>query len=73
MYLVEYCGKRNALSLLIFQVFSMMSRDFLKKGQFLYMFNLKPSVGNVFTGMKNCNIFLCENKDELDELLNKHL
>jgi len=70
---VEYCWKRNALSFLIFQVFSMMSRDFLKKGQFLYMFNLKPSVGNVFMGLKNCNIYLCANKDELDELLKKHL
>lgn len=51
----------------------MMSRDFLKKGQFLYLFNLKPSVANVFKGIKNCNIFLCANKDELDELLRKHL
>ncbi|XP_016657179.1 sodium-independent sulfate anion transporter [Acyrthosiphon pisum] len=53
-------------------VFSMMSRDFSKKGQFLYLFNLKPSVANVFKGIKNCNIFLCANKDELDELLRKH-
>lgn len=51
----------------------MMSQDFSKKGQFLYLFNLKSSVANVFKGIKNCNIFLCANKDELDELLRKHL
>ncbi|KAL4132119.1 hypothetical protein QTP88_009329 [Uroleucon formosanum] len=53
-------------------VFAMMSQDFSKKGQFLYLFNLKSSVANVFKGIKNCNIFLCANKDELDELLRKH-
>jgi len=51
----------------------MMSRDFSKRGQFVYFYNLKPSVGNVFKGIKNCSIFLCANKDELDELLRKHL
>lgn len=55
------------------QVFSMMSRDFSKKGLFLYVYNLKPSVANVFKGIKNFNIFMFANKDELDEMLKKHL
>jgi len=55
------------------QIFSMMSQDFLKKGQFLYLYNLKPSVANVLKGIKNCNILLCANNDELDELLRKQL
>ncbi|XP_060834113.1 sodium-independent sulfate anion transporter-like [Rhopalosiphum padi] len=53
-------------------VFSMMSQDFSKKGQFLYLYDLKPSVANVFKGIKNCNIFICANKDELDVLLRNH-
>ncbi|VVC34483.1 SLC26A/SulP transporter domain,STAS domain,Sulphate anion transporter, conserved site [Cinara cedri] len=52
--------------------FGMMSEDFTRKGQFLYLYNLKPSVRNVFKGIKNCNIFLCANKDELDDQLKKH-
>lgn len=55
------------------QVFSMMSRDFSKKGQYIYLYNLKPSVFKVFKGLKNCNIFLCADKDELDKLLKNHL
>lgn len=51
----------------------MLSRDLSKNGQYLYLYNLKPSVVNVFKGIKNCNIFLCVNKDELDELLKQHL
>ncbi|XP_027845500.2 sodium-independent sulfate anion transporter-like isoform X1 [Aphis gossypii] len=53
-------------------VFSMMSLDFSKKGQYLYLYNLKPSVASVFKGIKNCNIYLCANKDELNELLRNH-
>lgn len=51
----------------------MIATDFSKKGQFLCMYNLKPSVINVFKGLKNCNIILCANKDELDEILKTNL
>lgn len=50
----------------------MMSQDFTEKGQFLYLYNLKPSVFKVFKGIQNCNILLCSSKDELDEQLKKH-
>lgn len=51
----------------------MISRDLSIKGQSLYLYNLKPSVIGVFEGLKNCDVFLCANKNELDELLIKHL
>jgi hypothetical protein len=51
----------------------MMSQDFSKKGQYLYLYDLKPNVGNVFKGIKNCNIFICANKDELDVQLKNYL
>lgn len=52
-----------------FQVLSMMARDFSKIGEFLYLYNLKSSVVNVFKGIKNCNIILCTNMDELEQHL----
>lgn len=51
----------------------MMSRDFSKNGQLIYIYNLKPSVFNVFKGLKNCNILLCSNKDAMEEELKKHI
>lgn len=49
----------------------MMSRDFSNKGQLIYIYDLKPSVLKVFKGLKNINIVVCANKNELDDLLKK--
>ncbi|XP_050540917.1 sodium-independent sulfate anion transporter-like isoform X3 [Daktulosphaira vitifoliae] len=53
-------------------VFSTISHDLSRKGQKMYMFNLKPSVIRVFDGINDSHIIFCSNKQELEEIIDSN-
>lgn len=53
------------------KVIEMLSKDFSDRGQALFFYNLKPSVVDVFKGVKPKELVFYYNKKELDRLLQK--
>jgi len=58
-----------------FQVIELLTIDFSRRGQLLFFYNLKPSLVNVFEGVrpKDFNIRLFYESREIDQLLHKHM
>lgn len=57
------------------QVIELLTIDFSRRGQLLFFYNLKPSLVNVFEGVrpKDFNIRLFYESKEIDQLLLKHM
>ncbi|CAI6349866.1 unnamed protein product [Macrosiphum euphorbiae] len=53
------------------KVIEMLTKDFSDRGQALFFYNLKPSVVDVFRGVKPKELVFYYNKKELDRLLQK--
>ena len=53
------------------KVIEMPTKDFSDRGQALFFYNLKPSVVDVFRGVKPEELVFYYNKKELDRLLQK--
>lgn len=51
------------------KVIEMLTKDFSDRGQALFFYNLKPSVVEVFKGVKPRELVLYYHKKELDRLL----
>lgn len=61
--------------ILCLQVIELLTIDFSQRGQLLFFYNLKPSLVNVFEGVrpKDFNIRLFYESREIDQLLLKHM
>lgn len=53
------------------KVIEMLTKDFSDRGQALFFYNLKPSVVEVFKGVKPKELVFYYHKKELDRLLQK--
>ncbi|XP_022162658.1 sodium-independent sulfate anion transporter-like [Myzus persicae] len=57
------------------KVIELLTIDFSRRGQLLFFYNLKPSLVTVFEGVrpKDFNIRLFYERQDIDQLLNKHM
>lgn len=54
-------------------VIEILTKDFSKRGQPLFFYNLKPSVNNIFEGLAPVDFIVYYNEENLDDLLKNRI